>query len=535
MSKWLAAYGLILILGLWLAGVVFVQAMLVPISHDEHQFVASGWLLANRGLLPYRDFPYFHTPYLVFAYAALFKLTSYYFLAARALNAACAALSIVVLGAILWPRLRPLKGRWEIFVLGSLPVLAIGNPLFAYSAGRAWNHSPAFLLFCLGILAHTHGFLRLRRARWQVLSGVLFGLAIGVRLTYALAAPAALVSLALLPSDSPRKGRLALGLLSGLALSLLPLLLMMILWPGSVTFGNLVYPSLNTSYRSILSHGVVTSASSKLGALWEVYALSLPDLLLAVTCAGVLGASVLLGLKRGLRSVAGMWAAAAFLGSLMAGALAPSPAWEQYFFEPQVYMVLIALLGMASLEVSAFRLPRRLGRAWLAGLALMGAVYIVLNLPLAFWRSPAKSWVPVETHRLGVLLRAQVGTGRVLTLAPIIPLEGGLDIYPELATGPFAWRVAPLMVDQKLSALRMPDPDDLAIMLAAHPPSAVLTGFEAQNAGFARGGPGGLEGPLKLYARARGFSPRSVVSPVIKVPITIWVSSDRRSTKTAGR
>lgn len=534
-TKRLVAYGLILILGLWLAGTVLVQGMLVPISHDEHQFVASGWLLANHGLLPYRDFPYFHTPYLVFAYAALFKLTSYYFLAARALNSVCAILSIIVLGAILWPRLQPLKGGWRVLVLGALPVIVIGNPLFAYSAGRAWNHSPAFLLFCLGILAHTRGFLELRRPRWQLLSGVLFGLAMGVRLTYALAAPAALASLALLPSGSRRKSRLALALLSGFGLSLLPLLLMALLWPGSVTFGNLVYPSLNTTYRAILSHGVVTSATSKLRALWGVYALSLPNLLPALACASVLGGSVVVGLKKGLRSTVGIWAASAFLASLIVGALAPTPAWEQYFFEPQIFMILIALLGICSLSLPAFRLPRGLGAAWLAGLTLVGAIYIAFHLPLAFWRTPARVWVPVETHRLGTLLRARIGSGRVLTLAPIVPLEGGLDIYPQLATGPFAWRVAPLMADQKLASLKMPDPDDLAVTLAAHPPAAVLTGFESQNAGFARGGPGGLEGPLAMYASTRGFTPHSLGTPVVKFPITIWVSRDRRSTKTFGR
>jgi hypothetical protein len=36
----------------------------------------------------------------------------------------------------------------------------------------------------------------------------------------------------------------------------------------------------------------------------------------------------------------------------------------------------------------------------------------------------------------------------VLTLAPLYALEGGAAIYPAFATGPFAWRVAPLLDPQ---------------------------------------------------------------------------------------
>jgi hypothetical protein len=42
------------------------------LNHDEHQFVAPSVLLLREGLLPYRDYPFFHTPNLVFVFAPLF-------------------------------------------------------------------------------------------------------------------------------------------------------------------------------------------------------------------------------------------------------------------------------------------------------------------------------------------------------------------------------------------------------------------------------------------------------------------------------
>src|SRR5262245_45862818 len=68
------------------------------LNHDEHQHVAAGALVAREGLIPYRDFPYFHTPYLPFAYAVLFRGTDHLLSAARILSAFCASAILGVIG-----------------------------------------------------------------------------------------------------------------------------------------------------------------------------------------------------------------------------------------------------------------------------------------------------------------------------------------------------------------------------------------------------------------------------------------------------
>jgi predicted membrane-bound mannosyltransferase len=67
------------------------RAVRAEYSHDEDQFITSARLLLDDGLLPYRDYPYFHTPYLVFIYALLFAFTGdNNLLAARLFSAVCA-------------------------------------------------------------------------------------------------------------------------------------------------------------------------------------------------------------------------------------------------------------------------------------------------------------------------------------------------------------------------------------------------------------------------------------------------------------
>ena len=38
------------------------RAVRAEYNHDEDQFITSARLLLDEGLLPYRDYPYFHTP-----------------------------------------------------------------------------------------------------------------------------------------------------------------------------------------------------------------------------------------------------------------------------------------------------------------------------------------------------------------------------------------------------------------------------------------------------------------------------------------
>src|SRR5437588_10084188 len=83
-------------------------AMSRGLNVDEHQFVASGALLAREGFLPYRDYPFFHTPNLPLVYALLFRGTDYLLLSARLLSVLCAFLGLIFISR---PLRRSLSGH----------------------------------------------------------------------------------------------------------------------------------------------------------------------------------------------------------------------------------------------------------------------------------------------------------------------------------------------------------------------------------------------------------------------------------------
>src|SRR5262249_4369449 len=117
-------------------------------------------------------------------------------------------------------------------------------------------------------------------------------------------------------------------------------------------------------------------------------------------------------------------------------------------------------------------------------------------------------WVPSQTHAIGGEIRRLVAPpARVLTLTPLYPLEGGLGVYPALAAGPFGWRVAPLLPAADHAPLQMLGPGDLAAVVGAAPPGAVLTGGE-----------GAEDAALIAYAQAHGYHPAR-----LSHGLTLWL------------
>ena len=106
----------------------------------------------------------------------------------------------------------------------------------------------------------------------------------------------------------------------------------------------------------------------------------------------------------------------------------------------------------------------------------------------------SNEWFPNEAHKIGTEIALRVDKGRVLTLAPIFPLEGKLEIYEEFATGPFAWRTAHLLPYTKRRELAIISESDLDDFLKTKLPNAILVGYE-----------GGLEEPFFRFAKNNSY------------------------------
>jgi 4-amino-4-deoxy-L-arabinose transferase-like glycosyltransferase len=463
------------------------------LDHDEHQFIASGELLVTQFLLPYEHYPYFHMPNLAFVYAMLFRYTRCLLLAARVLSVVSALLSLAVIFCVACHVFRECHYRIRFLIAAGSVMALITNPLFIYTSGRAWNHDMPVCLTLLACVLLCHGTRQPKPSKWVFLAGVLLGTAVGTRLSFG---PAIIPFVGLLWLDrcgavdrAERTSILAFAF--GVLLALLPAGSMLWEAPKQFLFGNIVYPQLNALYNREVGHGMAMTAVGKL--IYLTVILRNPStLVLILSWLYLIWWAGRAGLRTRMRDHREVAFLVILIPFLLIGSFAPTPSHYQYFYAPLPFLMLAMLYGSAARGGLSARM-----KGWLAiGVAAMVAssIYgLTTYRHLANLLSPGE-WVPMKAHGLGGEIAARAGRGKVLTLAPIFPLEGGAEIYPEFATGPFAWRTARFVSGERRAECKMISEEDLRQFLAKEPPRAILLGFE-----------GGLEAPFLSYAVQRGY------------------------------
>ncbi len=493
---------------------IFSRSMDRGLDHDEHQFIASATAWSRGGLMPYRDFPHFHMPYLVFLYGCLDQLFSRPFLTARLMSAACAwGLVLLLHGAVRRAACETLK-PWGTHLLASgAALMLLFNPLFTYTSGLAWNHDLALILAWVAFLCAMPPARSERQpAPWAC--GLALGLAVGVRLSMAPLAAPMLIALyrwraeggALTQRPAQRVLRFCAG---GLA-ALLPALGVALLAPARALFGNFQYPALNTAYRVDQGFERAMNFPGKFQYLMtEVVAL--PSHLL------LLGLLLMVGWS-GLRNRSGpghgrLQLVALCLPFLFVGALAPTPSWYQYFYALVPFLLLAASLGMLGLFQAGRPRPAWVACALFASCLGASVLHSLPDYRTLSNLADTSSWAPERAATLGHELREHIETltasarlseresPLVLTLSPIPALEAGLRADPAFASGPFAWRSARFVPPEERHAQGLVGPEELDAYLdeAAEPPSAVLSGAEPQG-----------EDPLREWAGLRGYVSRTL-------------------------
>jgi hypothetical protein len=482
--------------------VLLLAALHKQLNHDENMYVSSGILL-DHGQLPYKDFAYFQMPLLTLFYApALWNAADPLFVA-RLLNTVFTFLTCLLLfvGSLLLSR----GANWFLRALIAVSgvVLFISNPELIYAGGIAWNHDLPILLTVAAVSllvlrsagSYTSNWLSsVRPALLMATSGLLLGLAGVARLTFLAAIPPlALAVLLFGPADQPAKWssrvRDALIFCAGAVVGTLPALLFLIADPSSFWFGNVTYHQLNEQYWAQLGYTRAMTISSKLTYFSDVlWGEPFHWLLIA---GSILTAIAVARSKTIARKRPAVLLPAVVAVALLVGGLAPTPTWLQYFLAPYALLVVALVYGVACLSSGNLKL---VGSGALLVVTLISANaalphYEALDSTLTF-----ADGVPAHVHATANEIRTVVGKGTVVTFAPLYALEAGLDIYPELESGPFAARVANQLPAAEREKLVMMSDDDLVAAMQVKPPDAILLGTE-----------GPLEDPLAQFAAQHSY------------------------------
>jgi hypothetical protein len=473
---------------------LLVKAMTLRLDHDEHQFIAGAWLVGHARLVPYRDFAFFHTPYLLALYAVASSVTPFLLLSARLISVAFGA----ALLALVWTCCRR---AFDGSAAGAAPAgaaargvptaaiaLLLANPLFFNTSGRAWNHDVPVLLTMLALGAARRAANDQRHATLNaLLSGFAAGLATGTRLTFAptILAVACAPLVARRGSRGPAAVRHALASVAGFALALLPVSVLVCLAPRQFWFDTFTYPLLNLEWRR--GQGVMPSSIllSKLNFMLGELIVKQPGTLAVVILFAISLAGLARRSARARRFRHAALTSAIMAAALLVGAVVPTPSFQPYFYAPIPFMLLTAVFAAAGSDQ-----PHRWSRwfGWGVVAAAPFALYAYGNAAVSALTKPL---VPIAVHDIGLRLAPAALHGRpVLTVGPIFALEGGLPIYPGYATGPFAFRIAPLVDPPTRRLCHVPFGDALDSALRRNPPGLVLLRGEDR-----------IEGPLRAYAQ----------------------------------
>ncbi len=469
---------------------LFAQSMGRSLSHDEHQHVAAGVLIAREGLLPYRDFPYLHTPYLPLVYSLFLGHCENLLLATRLFSTVCGALIAGVLFLAAFRGFAALRMAWRLCLAAAFPLLLLATPVFVFTIGRTSNQELSILLALLATLSFVAA-SRTPRCGWLFLPGLLLALAIGTRVTFApLFAPFAGALYFFSRAEARRIfwSRFAI-FCAGVAVGSLPMLWLFLEAPARFIFGVLQFSQANIEYRQASGNPQNMELWSKLRFMFkEVVG---PNF---AACAAALVPLAIFAWQRR-RARFSVPIELGFLLSLLPflllGAMAPSPMFEQYFCAFVPFLLLIGIFCGRRLELTARIVKPSVAAALsaLVGSAFM-AVLIYRNLDELL--TPGE-WTPVKRHEEALILRKYT-SGAILTLAPIHVLEAGLQIVPEFVTGPFAWRVAEFLPLRQRRDLGLVGAGDLETFFAKGPPAAILVGHEQR-----------WEPALIAYAERHGY------------------------------
>jgi 4-amino-4-deoxy-L-arabinose transferase-like glycosyltransferase len=490
-SGWLLAGA-----GLLLAAALFARIMRAPVGRDENMFFTIP-MLAGEGD-PYRDFGFNHLPNLLLLAGPLMRMADEPFLAGRLL----VFLAWLLTAAVMAAHGVRATGSRRVAALG---VLLLGtSPLLLNATGTLISNNflpiPFALAGALMMFTALEG-AEVRRGR-VLLAGVLLAVAAGFKANYVFVVVPFAVAAFLVPRALPLAARLrqvVLPLLAGGLLGGAPTLLALARDPAGFLAHVAGYhrgPHVAHAAQS-LDPALVRTPAERLQLALELWGSG--GTLLAGFVVLVL-AIMLVG--RGWRPRWEVLATLALVGLGMLVSFVPTPSFPQYFSPPVAFLILLMLLLIGELQPG----ERAQLRPWLLGLAI---AVVAIDGPRLARDLPAladpSGWTPSKVDRNAAVVAAAAGGRPVATLVPVYPVAGRAGVYPELAAGPFIYRVADLIPPEDRRHYRLVSPAALPAMLDRVPPGAVLLETD-----------GALEAPLAGWALANGYREVALPEPDTK-------------------
>ena len=339
-------------------GLAVTALFLVPLAawgvvDNDEGYYGLAAKLTIQGEVPYRDFFYPQAPLLPYVYGAWMQVFGVSVGAARALSVIFA----LALGALICNHA---ARRFGTIWVGAVAVVAFASTRLVstwYSTTKTYALSTlllfgAFMLLDRDAKGRTPG-------RWLA-AGALVGLAIDVRLIFAATLP---VFVFLLWRDRAAERSPAGHWVAGLALGLLPSLILLIVAPSQFVFGNIGFHSIRSE------SGLVGDLDQKFDIIID--ALGQPEFVALLVLAAI---AIAVLMASGRPPPLAFWLAAA----LGFASLLPTPTYAQYACTTVPFLIFTALELVPPIRAQLARPGGARYRNWaLAGVGLLTLAFVI--------------------------------------------------------------------------------------------------------------------------------------------------------------
>ena len=475
---------------------ILANSMSKPLSRDEQMYCTAGALLA-QGKMIYRDFSYAaQLPYHPLLCASLLKIfnTTHYLLTGRLVSTFCDILVLVCIVGIYRNNFKSYKITGMLLGLEAA-TLYVFNPLVDYANGYAWNHDTVILCVVLAFWLFISTDFTLKSRYWRIaVIGALLTFASFMRITTVLVELLFFVILLSQPAETikQRIKNVLPFLIAAVIVSIWPV------WviaqaPQAFLLNLIKIPKLYGEWLH------------QIGMVFNKFDLTLACLIqpgyFMILLLGIYLLLTILFIHQKLKiSNFRILILSALLPLIFfIIALIPPTMWRQYLAIPVPFLVISFALPLLYLRelIDKNRINKhfKIGAGLLVICVFMTVTshsYVLKRIPIVF--SPEK-WQPIETHKISEDIAKRAKEPKlILTLGPLLALEGGCNIYTELSCGAIIYRAADSMSVSERDITHIIGVKTIGESLKTNPPSAVILNVE-------RGKLASLEAPLRAVVK----------------------------------
>lgn len=463
-----------------LSAAILANSMTKPVGRDEQMYCTGAVCLA-QGKLIYRDFSYAsQMPYHPLLYAGLYKIfdTTHYLLVGRLLSSVCDMLVMILIVVIYRHVFKPFALTGTLLGLAAV-ILYLFNPLVDYANGHAWNHDVVIFCVVLSLWLFITADFQKKSAHLRIAAiGAILTFATFMRITTVLAELLFFVVILTIPAQSiKQRAKNTLTFVVASAVVMIWPLWVIIQAPKAFFLNLIKIPALYGRWLQEIGmvHNKVglTLACLTTPGYFVLIALLIYLFLVSV----ILRHKLKIADRKSLRLVV-LLPVVFFVVALI-----PPTMWRQYLAIPVPFLVIALAFPLSYLRKLSDK--GHVGRQFkIASITMaVGALIAIVSCHFVLTRTPfalvPEKWVPIELHKISEDIVAKAKEPRqILTLAPLVALEGGGNIYTELSAGAIIYRIADYLTPHERQITHTAGPKNLPALIEITPPSAVILRVE---------------------------------------------------------